>query len=45
MSHLSDKSEQDAGTTYANMAKEYKNKKDLGELVAEKTIDLNHTDG
>jgi hypothetical protein len=45
MSHLSDKSEQDAGTTFANMKKEYQNKLNLGELVKNRTIDLNNTDG
>jgi DNA polymerase II small subunit/DNA polymerase delta subunit B len=45
MLHLSDKSEQDSSTTYANMKKEYQNKEALGELVREKTIDMNNTDG
>jgi hypothetical protein len=45
MSHLSDKSEQDAGTTYNNMCKEYEQLKAWGELAKYKTIDFNNTDG
>jgi hypothetical protein len=45
MSHFSDKSEQDAGTTYNNMCKEYEKRKTWGELEKYKTIHFNNTDG
>jgi hypothetical protein len=45
MSHLSDKSEQDAGTTYNNMYVEYEKLRLLGELMKYMTIDFNNTDG
>jgi hypothetical protein len=45
MSHLSDKSEQDAGTTYNNMCKEYEQLRSWGELEKYKSIDFNNTDG
>jgi hypothetical protein len=45
MSHLSDCSDQEAGTTYNNMGKEYAFLKAAGELFEDSTVDLNNTDG